>query len=392
MKYFTILLLFIISSLYSQNTKKELRIPYRVGNLWGLCDTLGVVKIKPFADEISYFKINENFEGKYIVRVNNTQKIIDNEANILLENKDYDSISIVYFDHAIEVYKKGKVGVFINGRELIPCQYDGIHETQNGSYKVFKNDKIGLINSSGKLIIPIEYYSLNLSEKMQNKADKFIWTAITKSGKRKEYFDDKIITKNILSLIEVQPNISEESNHKIINDLNIKNNLNEILKKYYYARDIIEGKFVIVENENVSAKTIEESKKVGVVRIIDKQEIIPLEYSGISYITNEHGKSIFEVRKNNLSNFIDENKKNISPINFDDSMKYNESIYIIKKDNKWGAKIFHTNYPYIPIKYESIDLVKTITINKNWSFNIFEVELNNKKGYIGENGVEYFKN
>ena len=45
----------IFSNIFSQKTKKqELLIPYRDGNLWGLCDTLGIVKVKPLCSLASH--------------------------------------------------------------------------------------------------------------------------------------------------------------------------------------------------------------------------------------------------------------------------------------------------------------------------------------------------
>lgn len=379
------------NTLFSQNLKKnELLIPYRDGKLWGLCDSLGLVKVKPFADEISDFKINEDFFGKYISLFNNIKKVIDNSGNILLENKEYDSISIQYFDSGIEVYKKNKVGVVLNGKEIIPCLYDRINEIQNGSYEVVKNDKYGLINSVGKMIIPVKYYAIDFSEKMNTINDKFIWEASYKSRKKPDYFYDDIIATDKYS--SELPNVFVEKPHEQIND-EIRNNLIEIYKKYDYVREIIDGRLAIVENPNNSATVIEEMKKVGVVNIINKKEIIPLDYSGISYVTDENNKAIFLLSKNGKYSFLDEDLKQILPTDFDDVINYNESVYIIKKDNKWGVKIFHTVYPHIPTKYNSISLAKTVRINKNWSFNIFEVESeNSKKGFVGENGIEYFKN
>jgi len=377
-----------MNSVFSQDLKKnELLIPYRDGNSFGLCDTLGIVKIQPFAEEITDFKINEDFSGKYIFKVNNRQKVINDKGNVLLENKEYDSISIVYFKYGIEIYKKKKVGVFLNGKEFIPCQYDRIQEVQNGSYEVFQNNKSGLINSSGDLIIPVKYYSIDVSEDMTDKSKTFIWTTSDKSGRKKEYSDAKITLDKEFSHAELSETFVEIPNHKITNDF--RNNLFEIQKKYGYIRDIIENRLAIVQVSEVS----ERNRKVGVMNIINKNWVIHPEYNAIAYITNEHGKAIFELEKNHKYNFADEDLKQILPDDFDDSIKYNENIYLIKKDDKWGAKIFHTVYPYIPMKYKSINLTKTIKINDDWTFTIFEIELENgKKGYIGENGIEYFRN
>ena len=54
--YYVFFTLLFTTLSFSQNNNPL--IPYRDGNLWGFCDTLGNVKVKPLYKEIKDFNIN----------------------------------------------------------------------------------------------------------------------------------------------------------------------------------------------------------------------------------------------------------------------------------------------------------------------------------------------
>lgn len=388
MKKLLFFLVLICTNLFSQNSKKhELLIPYRDGNLWGLCDTLGVVKLKPFADEIIDFKINEDFSSKYIVKKKGEISVIDESKNYLLQNSKYDSISIEYFDKAIEVYKNKKIGVFLEGKEFIPCDYDKVHEVHNKSYIVGKGNLFGLINSKGKLIVPIKYEDINFSKEKNGKAK---WIATYKAEEKVFYdidIEDEPNHPPMIGMTQIYDEISNPDSVQLYNQRiqEIQNN--------YDVNFIVNKKFAIVSKIADSKKQEGES---GIIKISDNKIILEVKYNGIAFLENEKGKAFFSFNdrtygeNDNLSIIDEEGKIFLSGL--DEIMKYKESIYFIKKDEKWGVKIFNTIYNYIPPKYKSIDLYDSFRINENWKFNLFKVEtVNGKKGYVGENGVEYFK-
>ena len=70
----------------------------------------------------------------------------------------------------------------------------------------------------------------------------------------------------------------------------------------------------------------------------------------------------------------------------------NGSYLILFKGSKKGFMILNTPYPFIPAVYDNFHDYHTIRVNDNWSFGLFLVEKDGREGYVGENGVEFFKN
>ena len=57
--------------------------------------------------------------------------------------------------------KDGKWGLLDNkGNVLTEFIYQGAYDFTNGYARVMLNDKVGVVNKTGKLIVPIEYKSL----------------------------------------------------------------------------------------------------------------------------------------------------------------------------------------------------------------------------------------
>jgi hypothetical protein len=81
---YSFLLLILLSNLfYSQ--KSKILIPFLENNKWGLSDTLGVIKVKPFADEMIPLFINEESKSRFKIKRNGRINIIDeNLRNILV--------------------------------------------------------------------------------------------------------------------------------------------------------------------------------------------------------------------------------------------------------------------------------------------------------------------
>ena len=137
MKKLQILFILLSISLFSQNKiKSSLLIPYRDGNLWGFCDTLGVVKVKPFANDIINFSIGNNAKGKYVIKNTNDKiSVIDEKKAIILPPTNaYDSIKVSADYEEIAIFKNGKMGLFTNMKELIPPVYDRITLKSKYSY------------------------------------------------------------------------------------------------------------------------------------------------------------------------------------------------------------------------------------------------------------------
>lgn len=378
----SLLLLFFTTSIFAQKTKiNKILIPYRDKNLWGLSDTLGNIKVKPVYKEIKDFYIDggSNFLSRYVVKSNKKYYVIDQNKKVLLpENNVYDSIYLnKYEPNYFWVYKKDKVGLYHKNKEIIPCLYDKISVVANGSYEVQKGKLSGLINSLGKLIIPIEYVNIHRSwDESDEKSKKFVWIAEGMLVEKK-FYDIKIPEENLQPMaIDM---IKEAVSYNAENEEAIK----QLEKKYdeigYYDKY---SRYVIV--------TL--NKKKGAVSLLNQKEIVSPLYDDIKNFATDKEKIVFLVKQNNKYGLVKEGDIKILDCEFDNiEYQYKSGIYLIEKDDKKGCIVFNTIYPYIKPKYLSIKSIDAIQVNNRWQFGLFEVTTEKGRGLVGENGVEFFR-
>ncbi len=385
-------LLLISFTIYAQKPiNSDVLIPYRDKKLWGLSDTLGNIKVKPVYKEIKSFfidKQNDEFVSRYVVKSNKYYYVINKDKKVFLpESNTYDSIHLNnYYPNHFWVFKKGKVGLYHKNKEIIPCLYDQIIRTENDSYIIKKGKFTGLINAFGKLIIPIEFSSIMplFNEEIEEDTDdneeiepknnnKFVWIAKT-SKTEKKFYDTKAqiettIYSNILEKRLGSETISGDSEDY---DL-IKNRLLET----YDTVDIDQFEnFAFVTKKN----------KKGVIDLKTNIEIINLIYDEVSYEGLNKNIKIFKTKRNDKFGLIKSGNQALLNCEFDD---INEE-HILTKDNRKGVFVFNTMYPYIKPKYITLKSIEPISISDYWQFGLFEVTTENGKGYVGENGVEYF--
>ncbi|WP_027382962.1 WG repeat-containing protein [Epilithonimonas caeni] len=379
-----ILLIFLLTTfkLFSQNSKKnELLIPYRDGNLWGLCDTLGIVKAKPFISGLEKFAVDSDFMGKYVIKKKNKISIINQYKKTLLPETDLDSLELSNFSNNILVYKSNKVGLLRDFKNFIPIEYDNIFPTLNQSYTVRKDGKVGLINNNGKLVIPILYSQIGRPRKENDDKNKFDWVAFFDDSKIDNYVDEKILgDKKVIQGYTVYE--SEENQEKINEKYEKrKREYNRIESKYGKIVSFSDG-YAIIKNEKKYVVYV--TKNDGIV--LENDDIIEDFYSN-------YGKKTFLVRNNNKFGLIDETGKVLLDSIYD-KIKYQfGGICFIEKDNKKGLFILNSTYKQVEPKYKKIEILESIPVKERWQFGIFEVTtMNDKKGFLGENGVEYFKN
>ncbi|MGX7668608.1 WG repeat-containing protein [Flavobacterium pedocola] len=388
MKKTVLFLLLITTITYGQTQKTQedtkILIPYRVKNLWGLSDTLGNIKVQPAYKEIKDFHIayNKKRSSRYVVKTNKNYFVINRSKKVFLpETNTYDSILISRSDiNQFYVFKKGKAGLYTNGKELIPCLYDEIHPTHNSSFVVKKGKFAGLLNSSGKTIIPVEYDRIHPSyeDKDQNKPQ-FIWKA-------KGFFTDKefsdVKVKKTSQESESSAGMVELMDAKEA-DLDIDAIAHKLGKIYRFVDVDRYRKFAFVGKD----------KKTGVIDLRTESFIINPEYDYIMFSGEDHDKKIFEVVNNKKYGLVKEGNIFLLPVEYDKiTSSYELGALLLKKDNKTGLYIFNTSYPFIPAKYEAIKKSMPIQINDTWQFGLFKVETEKGEGYVGENGIEFFKN
>lgn len=384
-KLFKFIFLFIVFQIEAQNQSNKVLIPYRDKNLWGMSDTLGNIKVKPIYKEIKNFIIDyeNDFASRYVVKSNKTYYVIDQNKKVLLpELNTYDSIYLnKNYPNHFWVFKKGKVGLYHKNKEIIGCFYDKITVLANESYEVQNGKLSGLINSLGKLIIPIEYVRIRPSwDEEDEKNPKFVWTAKGMLTEKKFYDTRIVVIKSDDVLNKVYADIA-------VAEANWNNHDKDIKKKLEAKYDAVSefdkySKYVYVTLNN----------KKGVVNLSNEEEMVSPKYDEIKNLSLDKDKYVFVVKSNQKYGLVKEGNQMLLENEFDKiEYDYKARLYLLEKDNKKGCIVFNTIYPYISPKYLSIRSIDGIQINDRWQFGLFEVTTENGKGIVGENGVEFFK-
>ncbi|WP_347068605.1 WG repeat-containing protein [Flavobacterium sp. WV_118_3] len=386
MKAFCFLFLLSVTMVFSQNTKKnQLLLPYRDGNLWGLCDTLGKVKVKPFTTGMKNFQTTPpNFKGKYVIRKNGKISIIDQHKRTLLAQMDLDSVEMFLFSKDIFAYKNNKMGVIRNFKMFIPVQYDDITFAANESYRVEKGGKKGLINSKGKRVIPTAYTEVydSWDKNQDENNDKFYWVARNEksNGEKNEVdFADSIV------LGEETPEWYSVSSSGLVKRMvteEEENDRKRVEEKY--------GKILASSNNMYLVKI---SEGYGVFDVNQDKFIVKSD-DKIEMFQSNHGYATFLMKKNGKMGLIDETGKMLLDYEYDAiEDKFWDGVCILKKDHKKGLFVLNSIYKPVQPKYKEIKILEAVPVSESWKFGLFEVTTTTgKKGLLGENGVEYFKN
>lgn len=377
-----ILIVLLAQNLYSQTTiSNKVLIPFRDKNSWGLSDTLGKIIVKPFAKEISDFIITNDgkFISRYVVKTNKTYYVIDKNKKVFLpEINTYDSIRLNKYqpDHFL-VYRKGKVGMYHKNKEIVPCLYDDVELTANQSYEVKKGKLYGLINSLGTTVIPIEYTRIHSSwDDEDEKNPKFVWVAKGVLVEKK-FYDTKIIRKG-----DQEPPMLMAGVKTVAAENESEINYNEIEKRLKQKYDFVKV------NRYSNFASVGKNGKYGIVDIRNEEETIRPVYDEIvNPFQYDHDVIVYKVKKDGKYGLV--KPGNISMLNceFDDITQNN----ILEKDGKKGYITLNTIYPYIQPKYKTIKTIGGIEVNDRWQFGLFEVTTEKSKGWVGENGVEFFR-
>lgn len=380
MKKIVLLFLFTGLQVFSQNKKKEILIPFRDKKQWGLSDTLGKIKVKPFADEISQFSVGRN-GAKYVIRKQGKLSVVDQNLNVLLAENNYDSCTVSGNHDELAVFKNGKMGIVKNKKEIVAPKYSKVKIAANSSYIVSEDDVEGLINANGEMIIPMEYKDISQSWKEEDEGNaKFVWMAEGMLTKKK-FYDEKIK----VSYDQVGPPIGVMQSSRSYTTEDMRKTELQIkeIGNYDHVKTYAGATFAYVIKNN----------KHGVVAVEKRKEIIaPLYDEELDYANEDKGKSAFIGKKNGKSGIITEDNKIIVPFEYDSIERNYGNFYLISKNNRYGIFIFNTIYPLIPAKYAAIKEEDPIQVNDRWQFGIFKVKtIKGTSGYIGENGVEYFK-
>lgn len=323
--------------------------------------------------EPKYDRINE-IEGN---SKNDNGKIaivsIDNKFGMvkLYENKEvipvvYDGIKKInrkyYTTTKFEIKQNNKYGIIdVNGNLLIPIEYDYLYQPYNSknSIVVGKQGKYGVVNWKNNIKLPFEYESIGVI------GDNFFQVKKnSKSGIVDKYNRVKVPFKYNYIFVYKSGFMSVRMKNGKEGVLNSKGR--EIIPTIYDSVSFHrKSKLYIVEQDN----------KMGIIRSNGKTIIPPL-FTWVEIIN----ENLFLITDNNFSFFIDRNFKPISSL-FKIHQKIesdNTNYYVTSKNKKMGI-INCENKIIIPFVYDTI-----IPVLKYYRKNYFIVSQNKKYGLINK--------
>lgn len=281
---------------------------------YGICDNTGKIILIPAYTEIT--NLGEDNKSGYIVRAENGKYgIMDYSANQVLETK-YDEISRAYGNDMYFVVEGGKKELITkDGTVKLSEGFDEIRsilKTQDAGVIYVKDGKFGVMDLTGKVIIPAEYESLK-EAKTEN--------LIAKKGGKTGIIDMSQVEKvpfqytDIVYYSKADIYVAEDENFQTnIVNTNFETKLTGILTELNEDKGYIQIR--IGEESRYYNFKFEQKKDTEILT------------SNTLYVSKKDGKY----------GFVDKEGKVLVDYQYDDATEQNAYGFAgIKKDGKWGS-------------------------------------------------------
>ena len=392
MKKLIVIVLAFITGIHSISQSPRILVPFRSGSKWGYSDTLGKIKIQPVYDSVSLFNYNAIYNGNHViayVRLKGKPTAI-NEMGTVMVTPKYDQVRLIEIlgelkDLAFFVFKNSKVGVYTKGKELFPPIYDYMDVAPGVQFKVHRNGKWGLINSEGLTVIPVIYDDLRQIYN-NNNPGVINWEAITYGKESKSYI---IKAEQGFGSSQIPPELEEL--REVLSRERLNKAIDSVKTEYGFDSVLIQKKSAIVYK----------GTKQGV--------FLPSEIKKIYFFSKDyaihHTKYFDTYERNNWNNFsviyiianlngkfgiMNEAEKLVLPFDYD-SIEEKDGFFLLKRNGKTGFFTWNSFYPVIQPVYDEYVGKEYIPVNNEWNFTLFKVMKNGKSGFVGENGIAFFK-
>lgn len=376
-------------------------------NKWGVIDNNGNTILETNQDEMIIIPdktkglfictYDVNYEtGEHKTRVLNEKgKEILTNYELVEPIENYDSNSIWYEKEILRYKKDGKLGLInFSGKEIVPAEYDKIYAMPGieRSIIVEKDGLLGLVNNSlGEIIIDAVYAEIsslgNTYENgyiVKNKDNSFYGVITTDKKQILECKYDKIhnVTSNEMFVV------TEAGKDKVINKSG-----EDVLTSGFSEVIAIDGEYLVIKNND----------KFGVIDVSGNSQI-PCEYDYLSisfdktYIAKKDDKyglikignevaldfkySNMTYRK--VANFIEADGENFKTDIIDKDLKVVLSEVIISEINTEKGYIrirVNDDYKYYNFQFEEKKAQEVMP-----SHTLFLVKENGKYGYENKNG------
>jgi hypothetical protein len=374
-------------------------IPFRNGKLWGYCDTLGIVTVKPVYDSVTFFVyFQDNYKAGFVIR-NKKKGMINKDAKEVIPPIYDDILS----GTTNPVLKKGKLFGMANmdGKIIVPIQYDEVIQ-YSGPIIVKKNGKYGLYNKAGRLIAPLKYTDFQSVKNEDYEVYKNYLVGIIgekrflihkETGETKAYAAKKEGDRDeILHSVEMAP--AEYSG-----DIAFRDKVETLRQKMLaeYGADYIRFDGYTERGWIVIGK----NRKYGLFDIGKNLLTIPVIYDSVVHVRKfdstynyvPRNRFYAVVKQGSRYGCIGEGNKEILEVKYDIVSPWSDNYYTTQLNGKMGVLTVNSPYPPIAPKYKSVAPFKSFyTNNTHRNFWLYLVRLQDGSwGYMGENGVEYFK-
>ncbi len=389
-----------------QTTTVTSYYPVYTNEKWGVINQTGEIVIQ--AEHNQMITIPDNKTDLFICvydvdYINNTYKtkVLDSKNKEKFTNYDlvetienYDTNNILWYEEGVLKVKKDNLYGLIDytGKEILPVEYTSIDALQGikNSLVIKKNDQVGLCDNKGNIIINPEYKEIkSIGEDYKN-------GYIVINNENKYGIID--FTKKVI----LEPKYEEIKNVASSSIYIVKEN--GTLKAINSTEDaLIEGKFDDIKQINDENLVFVTNNKYGIMsasgKIKVKAEYEDLQYAfGDNYIAKKNGKYGIINTSNETAlpfeypaisyrkeaGFIQvETQDNITTQILDDKFeKKLEGILVEVNEEKAYIRMrIDDEYKYYNFKFEETKSSDILTQN-----NLFLSKLNGKYGYIDANG------
>lgn len=332
-------------------------------NKWGIIDSSGKEIISPSYQEMIKVPNNKkdvflctydlnNETGEYKTKALNSknEEIFTEYSQIeAIENIDKNN-NLWYEENVLKVKKDEKYGLIdLSGKEILPCEYENITVVAGvkNSIKIKKEGKIGLTTNEGSIILEPAYTDiLNLGE---------------------DYKNGYIV-------------VNAENKYGVVDYLG-----KEQLEAKYEKVEQIYGKDLFVITDAGKQKLINSAGEVQLESGYDSIKQI------LGYTTQG---AVFQ--KNNKYGVINTKGEVLIPAEYDELKEVKDDVLIGKKADKYGIinmkNEVKVDFTYTSINYDSsADLIlaentdlKTSVMNSNYEIKLQGIvsEMNDEKGYF----------
>ncbi len=353
-----------------QSTEPQFLVPFNDHGLWGFSDTLGNIEIEPTFVETSKFykkRINQELfwvsnvlteHGKNRYSYSNGLLLPDTVNIISIANNKFVGLDL---DRSIyQVSSGNKYGLFHHEKGyLLPAIYDTIISSLGFDPMAYLV-KLHQSDSTYSLFLPNIRYILptSIQHVTSYKHRRQVkWIHLAKDGQGQLYYLDGY------GLHKCQESILED--YEVY-----------IPKKFEFNLDRRTKVKGDLKNQPSFGGEL-----INYVNLFRKKT------------ANNPGYSILNiVKRKNRMGVVNEKGITIVPFEFDEIHFLGDGRKAeLINDGLVGRKLFTSNHPFIEPKYTKLKTSGFIKVTPTWSFALFEVEVDGRKGFVGENGVEFYK-